>query len=119
MKKIKNKKQFINFLKSYNINYYKEDCYNDLVNKHIDYIDNTGDYSNQYLFENFITSELVEKKIIEDLQNGDGLLRLYHFLDDVRLNEEIYKLNGYGNLENALVEDLKNLRDDLLKNLEK
>lgn len=68
----------------------------------------------EYLDEqNFITSDDEDRVIAE---NSDSIDRLRYFIGDT-YSAEIYRIDGYGNLENVTSEDLKDLCDDLIHEL--
>ena len=68
----------------------------------------------EYLDEqNYITSDDEDRVIAE---NSDSIDRLRYFIGDT-YSAEIYRIDGYGNLENVTSEDLKDLCDDLVAQL--
>lgn len=68
----------------------------------------------EYLDEqNYITSDDEDRVIAE---NSDSIDRLRYFIGDT-YSAEIYRIDGYGNLENVTSEDLKDLCDDLIDEL--
>ena len=68
----------------------------------------------EYLDEqNYITSDDEDRVIAE---NSDSIDRLRYFIGDT-YSAEIYRIDGYGNLENVTSEDLKDLCDDLIHEL--
>lgn len=113
MKELRELKERIENIK---IDYDYEESYTNLYNTVIDYMNDTQDFDLEYLFENFIDYETAEEIAKNELQNG-GLVRLRYYLGDVNLNDEIFKLDGYGNLENITIEDLNNLKDEILENI--
>lgn len=113
MKELRELKERIENIK---INYNYEESYTNLYNTVIDYMNDTQDFDLEYLFENFIDYETAEEIAKNELQNG-GLVRLRYYLGDVNLNDEIFKLDGYGNLENITIDDLNNLKDEILENI--
>lgn len=113
MKELRELKERIENIK---IDYDYEESYTNLYNTVIDYMNDTQDFDLEYLFENFIDYETAEEIAKNELQNG-GLLRLRYYLGYVNLNDEIFKLDGYGNLENITIDDLNNLKDEILENI--
>lgn len=95
------------------ITYDYEDTYNNLYNTVIDYEDNTQDWDFDYLFEEYISYDVAEDIAKNELENG-GLVRLYYFLGDANLNNDMFRINGYGNLEDINKEDLEYLKDEIL-----
>lgn len=113
MKKLKELKERI---ENVEINYNYEESYTNLYNTVIDYMNDTQDFDLEYLFEDFIDYE-TEEEIAKNELNNDGLLRLNYYLGDTNLNDEIFKLDGYGNLENITIDDLNNLKDEIIENI--
>ena len=111
MSSINNKRTIIRSLKDIkdNILYASEDDYKAIYN-----ICSEDDEILEYLEEqNYITSNDEDRVIAE---NSDSIDRLRFFIGDT-YSAEIYKLDGYGNLENVTGEDLQDLCDDLVKEL--
>lgn len=115
-KKMKELRELKERIENIKINYNYEESYTNLYNTVIDYMNDTQDFDLDYSFENFIDYETAEEIAKNELQNG-GLLRLRCYLGDVNLNDEIFKLDGYGNLENITIDDLNNLKDEILENI--
>lgn len=113
MKKLKELKERI---ENVEINYNYEESYTNLYNTVIDYMNDTQDFDLEYLFEDFINYETAEEIAKNKLNNG-GLLRLNYYLGDTNLNDEIFKLDGYENLENITIDDLNNLKDEIIENI--
>lgn len=113
MKKLKELKERI---ENVEINYNYEESYTNLYNTVIDYMNDTQNFDLEYLFEDFIDYETAEEIAKNELNNG-GLLRLNYYLGDTNLNDEIFKLDGYGNLENITIDDLNNLKDEIIENI--
>lgn len=113
MKKLKELKERIENVK---INYNYEESYKNLYNTVIDYMNDTQDFDLEYLFEDFIDYETAEDIAKNELNNG-GLIRLKYYLGDTNLNDEIFKLDGYGNLENITIDDINNLKDEISENI--
>lgn len=113
MKELRELKERIENIK---IDYDYEESYTNLYNTVIDYMNDTQDFDLEYLFEDFIDYETAEEIAKNELNNG-GLVRLSYYLGDTNLNYEIFKLDGYGNLENIDIDDLNNLKDEILENI--
>lgn len=114
MKELRELKERIENIK---INYNYEESYTNLYNTVIDYMNDTQDFDLDYLFEDFIDYETAEEIARNELNDG-GLIRLSYYLGDTNLNDEIFKLDGYGNLENINIDDLNNLKDEILENID-
>lgn len=111
MSSINNKRTIIRTLKDIkdNILYASEDDYKAIYN-----ICSEDDEILEYLEEqNYITSNDEDRVIAE---NSDSIDRLRFFIGDT-YSAEIYKIDGYGNLENVTGENLQDLCDDLIKEL--
>lgn len=63
--------------------------------------------------QNYVTSDDEDMAISE---NSDSIDRLRYFIGDT-YSADIYRIDGYGNLENITSEDLKDLCDDLVAQL--
>ena len=63
--------------------------------------------------QNYVTSDDEDMVISE---NSDSIDRLRYFIGDT-YSADIYRIDGYGNLENITSEDLKDLCDDLFAQL--
>lgn len=75
-------------------------------------LDESGEYTSD-----FITYEEAEEIAKKELENG-GLMRLYCFVDGVDLSADIFKIDGYGNLQNCYKDDLIYAVDDMIANEE-
>lgn len=63
--------------------------------------------------QNYITTEDEERVISE---NSDSIDRLRYFIGDTH-SADVYRIDGYGNLENIDIDDLKGLCEDLIDEL--
>lgn len=115
-KKMKELREVKERIENIKINYNYEESYTNLYNTVINYMNDTQDFDLEYLFEDFIDYETAEEIARNELNNG-GLVRLSYYLGDTNLNDEIFKLDGYGNLENIDIDDLNNLKDEILENI--
>lgn len=113
MKELRELKERIENIK---IDYNYEESYTNLYNTVIDYMNDTQYFDLEYLFEDFIDYETAEEIARNELNNG-GLIRLKYYLGDTNLNYEIFKLDGYGSLENIDIDDLNNLKYEILENI--
>lgn len=110
MKELKELKEKIENIK---IGYDYEEVYTALKNTVIDYMNDTQDWDFEYIGEDIIDYELAEAQAKYELENG-GLIRLYYFLGNANMNNELFKLNGYGNLEDLNIDDLNNMKEEIL-----
>lgn len=113
MKNEKELKKLKERVESIDITYNYEEVYCELKNAIIDYMNDTQDWKFEYIGENIIDYEMAEEQAKHELENG-GLLRLYYYLGDANLNSNLFKINGYGNLENVYIEDLQDMREEIL-----
>ena len=90
-----------------------ENSYTDLYNAVIDYMDETQDFDFEYLFDDIIDYEMAEERARYELENG-GLVRLYYFLGDINCNNDIFRINAYGNLEEINIDDLEDLKQEII-----
>lgn len=96
------------------ITYDYEETYNNLYNTIIDYENETQDWDFEYLFEDFIDYEIAEGRAKWELENG-GLERLKYYINDTRFyNEEIFRIDAYGNLHNIYKDDLEYLKSEII-----
>lgn len=95
------------------ITYDYEETYCDLRNAVIDYMNDTQDWDFDYIGENIIDYELAEEQAKHELEQG-GLIRLYYFLGDANLNNNLFKVDGYGNLEDINISDLENMKEEII-----
>lgn len=102
-----------NKIEEIEITYDYEETYNNLYNTVIDYMNDTQDWDFDYLFEEYVSYDLAEDIAKNELESG-GLVRLYYFLGDANLNNDMFRINGYGNLEDINKEDLEYLKDEIL-----
>lgn len=104
-KKIEKLKELKKEINNYSIDY--EDALYQLRD-----LDDEGYYS-----EDFIAYDEAEELTKKQLEDG-GLARLNCFIDGVDLTADIFKLDGYGNLENCYKNDLIDAIDEMIENEE-
>lgn len=95
------------------ITYDYEDTYCNLRNTIIDYMNETQDFDFDYIGENIIDYELAKEQAKYELEQG-GLIRLYYFLGDANLNNNLFRVDGYGNLEDIDISDLENMKEEII-----
>lgn len=110
MKELKELKEKIENIE---IGYDYEEVYTELKNTVIDYMNDTQDWDFDYIGEDIIDYELAEDQAKYELENG-GLIRLYYFLGDANLNNELFRINGYGNLEDIDIDYLNNIKEEII-----
>lgn len=113
MKNLKELKKLKEIVESVEITYDYEDVYYNLKNAIIDYMNDSQDWDFESIGEDIIDYDFAEEQAKHELENG-GLLRLYYYLGDANLNSDLFKINGYGNLESVYKEDLQNMKEEIL-----
>lgn len=111
------KKELIKYLKNYQFIYDYVEDYNNIYNHCVDYMNDSQDFEIESCFENIITYDMAEDIAKRELETG-GLVRLYYFLGDANCNYDIFRINGYGNLEDCNKDDLQCMIDDIIDKLE-
>ena len=111
------KQELKNKIENIEITYDYEDSYTKLYNTVIDYMTENQDFKLEYLFADFLYYDSAEDRAKWELERG-GLIRLYYFLGDTDPREDLFKINGYGNLENISKADLDYLKEQILKKIE-
>ena len=109
--------EFKQKIENIDITYDYGETYNNLYNAYIDYENETNDYDLEYLFEDIIDYDMAEERARYELEQG-GLIRLYYFLGDANLNNDIFRVDGYGNLQDIHKEDLEDLKQEILERIE-
>ena len=104
-------------IKKIEVDYDYEEVYNNLYNSCVDFMNDNQIWDFEYLFEDFINYDLAEEIAKQEIDNG-GLSRIACFLGDVDLNQDIFKLDGYGNLQNVYKDDLELLKKEILDKIE-
>lgn len=109
MKRLKELKEKIEKAESWDYDEY----YTTMLNATIDYQNNTQEWDFEYLFEDIVDYDIAEELAKRELEDS-GLVRLYYFIGDANCNNDIFKINGYGNLEDINKDDLDYIRDEIL-----
>ena len=110
MKELKELKERVENIE---VTYDYEESYCNLKNAIIDYMNTTKDWDFDYIGEDIIDYELAEEQAKHELEQG-GLIRLYYFLGDANLNNNLFKVDGYGNLQDLEKTDLEYMKEELL-----
>lgn len=110
MKKLRELKERVENIE---ITYDYEETYCNLKNAVIDYMNDTKDWDFDTIGEDIIDYELAEEQAKHELEQG-GLIRLYYFLGDANLNNNLFKVDGYGNLEDIDISDLEYMKEEIL-----
>ena len=110
MKELKELKERVENIK---VTYDYEESYCNLKNTVIDYMNNTQDWDLEAIGSDIIDYELAEEQAKYELEQG-GLARLYYYLGDANLNNNLFKVDGYGNLQDLEKTDLEYMKEELL-----
>ena len=110
MKELKELKERVENIE---ITYNYEETYCNLKNAAIDYMNNTQDFDFDTIGEDIIDYELAEEQAKYELEQY-GLIRLYYYLGNANLNNPLFKINGYGNLEDIDITDLEYMKEEIL-----
>lgn len=115
------KNELLDILKNYDWSYTNgktlEEMYSEIYNRCMDYMNDNDDYSIEYAFNDFIDYDAAEEYAKHELENG-GLVRLYYFLGSANCNNNLFRIDGYGNLEDITQEDIQFLVTDIIDTLE-
>ena len=111
--KMKELKKLKERVENIEITYDYEETYCNLKNAIIDYMNDTKDWDFDTIGEDIIDYELAEEQAKHELEQG-GLIRLYYFLGDANLNNNLFKVDGYGNLQDLEKTDLEYMKEELL-----
>lgn len=111
------KNELLEKIKNIEVTYDYEKTYCNLRNTCIDYMNESQDFQLDVLFEDWSDYDTIEEiaKIIID---RDGLLRLYYFMGDCNLNNELFKIDAYGNLQDIYKDVLDDLKQMIINELE-
>ena len=110
MEKLKELKERIENIE---ITYDYDTTYTELLNATIDYQNETQDWCFEGCFEDIIDYEIAEQQAEHELKEG-GLARLYYFLGDADCNNDIFRIDGYGNLTDVDKNDLEYIKEEIL-----
>lgn len=109
--------EFKQKIENIEITYDYEETYSNLYNTCIDYMNESQNGDFEYLFDEIIDYDMAEERARYELNEG-GLVRLYYFLGDANCNNDIFKIDGYGNLTDIHKEDLEDLKQEILEKIE-
>lgn len=110
------KRELYDFLQDFSVGDINS-SYSDLYNAVIDYENETGDYSFEDYFNDFVDEELVIMRI-EDMLSDRDLGMIVTFLSDINADAGLWKYDGYGWLQDVDDSDLYSIRDDILSELD-
>lgn len=112
-----NKQELVDYLKEYKLTYDFSEDYRNIYNACVDYMNESQDWDIEECFQDIITYDLAEEQAKYELERG-GLVRLYYFLGNANCNNDLFRINGYGNLEDANSDTMKCLIDEIIERLE-
>lgn len=110
MEKLKEFKEKIENIES---SFDYDDYYTELYNTTVDYMNETQDCDFEYLFDEIISYDVADDIARSELDNG-GLIRLYYFLGDANLNNDVFRIDGYGNLTDIDKDDLDYIKEQII-----
>lgn len=111
------KQELLKKIKDIEVTYDYEQTYCDLRNTCIDYMNENQDFQLDVLFEDWYVYDTIEE-IAKSIIDRDGLLRLYYFMGNCNLNNELFKIDAYGNLQDIYKDDLDELKQMIINELE-
>lgn len=94
-----------------------ETTYSELYNACIDYMNDTQTGDFECIFDEIYFYDTVEEIAKEEIEQG-GLQRIYYFLNNADLNQDIFRINAYGNLENISKDDLEEIKEEILETID-
>ena len=95
------------------IGYDLEETYSNLINATIDYQNETQDWDFEDIFEDYIDDELLKAQVEYNLKKF-GVWAVKNLLDDIKDECGIYKIDAYGYGHDITVEDLKDIKAQIL-----
>lgn len=99
------------------VTYDYDQTYTNLLNACIDFQNETQCWEFEDLFEDIVDYEIAEERAKYELENG-GLVRLYYFMGNCNFNNEIFRINAYGNLEEINKDNLECLKQEIIEKIE-
>jgi hypothetical protein len=109
-------KELLKNIEDVKIDYDYELEYNTLYNYVTNYMNESQDFRLEYIFDDFIDYDTAEDIAKSELEKG-GLVRIYYFLGDANPNNDIFRIDGYGNLTNVNKEDIEMVKDQLIEDI--
>ena len=99
-----------------------EDAYNDILNAVTDYMNDAQDWEFEdvlYNTDERIISYDEAEDYAKQILDSDGLSRLYYFMGDCNFDaDNLFWLNGYGNLTSLDASYIEDFKDDVIKAIE-
>lgn len=94
-----------------------EEYYTEMRNATIDYMNDTQTWDFEEMFDDVIDYEIAEEQAKYELEQG-GLVRLYYFLGNANCNNDIFKIDGYGNLQDIKKDDLDYIKEEIIDKID-
>lgn len=95
------------------IGYDLEETYCNLINATIDYQNETQAWDFEDIFEDYIDDEILKGQVEYNLKKF-GVWAVKNLLDDIKDECGIYKIDVYGYGHDITVEDLKDIKEQIL-----
>lgn len=95
------------------IGYNLEKTYCDLINTTIDYQNETQTWDFEGIFEDYVDDEILKGQVEYNLKNF-GVWAVKNLLDDIKDECGIYKIDAYGYGHDITIEDLKDIKEQIL-----
>lgn len=112
------KEELLKNIKGVKITYDFEETYNKLYNYVIDYMNDTQDFELDELFSEYVDYYTAEEYAKNQLEQG-GFARLQCCIENINFyNDNIFRINAYGNIEDITKKDLECLKDEIIERLE-
>lgn len=95
------------------IGYDLEETYCNLINATIDYQNETQNWYFEDIFEDYIDDEILKGQVEYNLKKF-GVWAVKNLLDDIKDGCGIYKIDAYGYGHDITIEDLKDIKAQVL-----
>lgn len=95
------------------IGYDLEEIYCNLINATIDYQNETQTWDFEGIFEDYVDDEILKGQVEYNLKKF-GVWAVKNLLDDIKDECGIYKIDAYGYGHDITVEDLKDIKAQIL-----
>lgn len=100
------------------ITYDYDSVYCDLRNTTIDYMNETQDWDFDYLFEDYVDEDILREMVSYKIKD-EGLWSVQNLLNDIKNYEGYYKIDVYGYGHDVDIDDLKDLKQEILDKIDK
>lgn len=106
-------KQLKKEIENIEIGYNLEETYCNLINATIDYQNETQTWDFEGIFEDYIDDEILKYQVEYNLKEF-GVWAVKNLLDDIKDERGIYKIDVYGYGHDITIEDLKDIKAQIL-----